>query len=507
MSEPIEAYLRRALLARVYDVARESPLERAPRLSTRLGCDVWLKREDLQPIFSFKLRGAYNKLANLGEEARARGVVTASAGNHAQGVALSASRLGVRAVVVMPRTTPSIKVEAVRAFGAEVELVGDTLEHAAERARALVEERGLVYVHPYDDADVIAGQATIGVELVRQCPAPLDAVFVPVGGGGLAAGVGAVLKSLRPEIRVIGVEPEGADAMARSFAEGRRVALDTVSRFAEGVAVRTPGEETLRVCREVLDEVVVVSNDAICAAIRDVFECRRALLEPSGALAYAGLKQWIAARPEARGLRVAAIASGANVNFERLGHVSERADLGERREAVLAVSIPERPGSFRAFCLALGAREITECNYRRGDGDEAHVFCGVRVEHAGEVAQLARELEAQGYGVLDLTDDEIAKVHVRHLVGGRARHVADERLYAFLFPERRGALAEFLAAMRHPWSISLFHYRNHGSDFGRVLVGLEVPDAELAELDAFVARVGFEGECVTGDPACGLFLR
>jgi threonine dehydratase len=503
----IDDYLRRALLSTVYDVARETALERAPRLSGRLGCEVLLKREDTQPIFSFKLRGAYHRMVRLPREVLDRGVVAASAGNHAQGVALSAARLGAKAVIVMPVTTPSIKVEAVRALGGEVELVGDTLEQAAEHARGLVESRGMTYVHPYDDPDVIAGQGTIGIELLRQRPGRLDAVFVPVGGGGLAAGVGAVIKALRPEVKIVAVEPEGADAMVRSLREGRRVSLDRVSRFAEGVAVKTPGEETLRICREVVDDTVVVGNDEICAAIRDLFEDRRAMLEPSGALAFAGLKRWLAAHPEARGGTFAAITTGANLNFERLGHVSDRADIGERREAVLAVSIPETPGSFRRFCQELGQRVVTECNYRHGAGERAHVFCGVRIEHPSEIEAFAAHLRAQGYGVLDLSGDEIAKLHIRHLVGGRAPHLPSERLFAFWFPERAGALAEFLAAMRHPWNISLFHYRNHGSDFGRVLIGLDVPDAERPELDAFLGRVGFEWSEVSADPACQLFLR
>jgi threonine dehydratase len=505
--ETVDGYLRRALLANVYEVARETPLERAPRLSARLGADVLLKREDTQPIFSFKLRGAYVKMARLSREQLDRGVVTASAGNHAQGVALAASRLGARATIAMPVTTPSIKVEAVRSLGAEVALVGDTLEQAAEHARALEQSTGATYVHPYDDPDVIAGQGTIGIELLRQCPGRLDAVFVPIGGGGLAAGMGAVIKALRPDVRVVGVEPEGADAMTRSLAEGRSVRLDRVSRFAEGVAVREPGTETLRVCRQVVDACVVVSNDEICAAMRDLFEDRRALLEPSGALAFAGLKRWLALHPEARGSTFAAVASGANMNFERLGHVSERADIGERREAVLVVSIPETPGSFRRLCQVLGARVVTECNYRHAATDKAHVFCGVRIDHAEELDELVTDLRAEGYDVLDRTDDEVAKVHLRHLVGGRAPHLPGERLFSFWFPERKGALAEFLAAMRHPWNISLFHYRNHGSDFGRVLVGVVVPSEERAELDAFVARLGFEGTEVSSDPACRLLLR
>ncbi len=502
----IDEYLRRSLLATVYDVARETPLELAPRLSAKLGHQVLVKREDTQPIFSFKLRGAYNKMVRLSATALARGVVAASAGNHAQGVALAATRLGSRAVIVMPRTTPSIKVEAVRALGATVTLVGDTLEQAAEHATALAEQGGLTYVHPYDDPDVIAGQGTIGIELLRQCPGRLDAIFVPVGGGGLIAGIGAVVKALRPEVRIIAVEPEGADAMIRSLREKRRVTLAAVSRFAEGVAVSAPGVETLRIAERVVDEGVVVSNDEICAAIRDLFEDRRAMLEPSGALAYAGMKRWAHEHPQVRGATMIAITSGANVNFDRLRYVSERADAGEQREVIFAVTIPEKTGSFRQFCQVLGDRHVTECSYRIAQGARAQVFVGLRVEARDEAAGLVGALRTEGYGVIDLTDNEVAKLHVRHLGGGRAPHVRDERLLAFWFPERTGALAQFLAAMRHPWSISLFHYRNHGSDFGRVLVGLVVPREDSAALAEFLAALGFEWSDVGDDPACQTFL-
>ncbi len=502
----LDEYLRRSLLARVYDVARETPLEHAPRLSARLGSEVWLKREDLQPIFSFKLRGAYNKIVRLSPEALAGGVVAASAGNHAQGVALAAAKLGARARIVMPVTTPSIKVDAVRALGGEVVLFGDTLEQAAEHAHALAADGG-TYVSPYDDPDVIAGQGTVAIEILRHLPGRLDAVFVPVGGGGLIAGMGAVIKSLRPEVRVIAVEPERADAMTQSLRTGTSVSLPRVSRFAEGVAVREPGVETLRLCRQVVDDQVVVSDDEICAAIRDLFEDRRALLEPSGALAFAGLKRWVAEHPgSAQGVFVA-VASGANINFERLGQISERADLGEHHEAVFAVKIPERPGSFRELCGALGGRAVTECNYRHGDDHEAQVFLGVRVETAAEADVFAGSLRARGYEVLDLSQDEVAKTHVRHMVGGRAPHVANERLLSFWFPERNGALSEFLGAMHHPWDVSLFHYRNGGSDFARVLVGMVVPESDRAALDAFLARLGFDWAEADSNPACRRFLR
>lgn len=505
----LDDYLRRSLLSTVYDVARETPLERAPRLSARLGVDVLIKREDLQPIFSFKLRGAYHKMVRLSPEVRARGVVAASAGNHAQGVALSAQKLGARAVIVMPVTTPSIKVEAVRALGAEVVLHGDAYDQAASHARMLEQQRGLAFVHPYDDPDVIAGQGTIGIEILKQRPGRLDAIFVPVGGGGLIAGVGAVVKALRPEVRVIAVEPEEADAMVRSLREGRRVTLDRVGRFAEGVAVRSPGEEPFRVAQRVVDDGVTVTNDEMCAAIKDLFEDRRAVLEPSGALAFAGMKKWLELHPEARGqgATFVAIASGANVNFDRLRHVAERAEVGERREAVLAVTIPEEPGSFRKLCSVIGARAVTEFNYRYANAARAHVFVGLRVDDRREEEEIASSLRQHGYRVLDLSDDEIAKLHVRHLVGGRAPQVEDERLFAFWFPERVGALADFLHAMRHPWNISLFHYRNHGSDFGRVLVGLQVPPDDEAELQSFLTRVGFEWSDVGEDPACRLFLQ
>jgi len=501
----LEAIVKRTLLAPVYDVAVETPLDEALILSARTGHRVWLKREDLQPVFSFKLRGAYAKMAALTPEQLAQGVVAASAGNHAQGVALAAQRLGCRALILMPQTTPEIKVDAVRRMGAEVVLWGDAYDDAYTEARRREAAEGLVFVHPYDDADVIAGQGTIGLELLRQAPVPLDAVFVAVGGGGLIAGIGAVLKYLRPEIRVIGVEPSDADAMSRSLAAGERVRLDRVGRFADGVAVRQVGELPFALAQLVVDEIVVVDTDAICAAMKDVFEDRRCVLEPAGALAYAGLKAW-AARQERPGQNLVAIACGANLNFDSLRFVSERAEIGERREAVFAVTIPEEPGSFRRFCTIVGERAVTEFNYRYNDPSRADVFVGVRVHDDAERLTVAQALRDAGYDVLDLTDNEIAKVHIRHMVGGPAPHVAHERFFAFAFPERTGALGEFLNQLHQPWNISLFHYRNHGSDFGRVLCGVQVPDADLPAWNSFVNGLDYEVVEVTDDPACQRFL-
>ncbi|HEY0865948.1 MAG TPA: threonine ammonia-lyase, biosynthetic [Fimbriimonas sp.] len=502
----LDSILRQALLARVYDVAVETPLEYAPMLSQRTGNHVWLKREDEQPVFSFKLRGAYNKIASLSAEALAGGVVAASAGNHAQGVALSARKLGARAVIVMPQTTPSIKVDAVRALGGEVVLHGDNYDEAYGHARCLAEQESLTFIHPYDDPEVVAGQATIGLEILKQHAGDLAAVFVAVGGGGLVSGVGAVLKSLRPEIKVIGVEPEDADAMTQSLEQGKRVTLPRVGRFADGVAVRTVGETTFEIARQVVDECIVVSNDEICGAIKEIFEDRRAILEPAGALAYAGLRKCA----EARGLRdrhLVAIACGANINFDSLRHVSERAEIGERREAVLAVTIPERPGSFLEFCRTIGNRPVTEFNYRYADSAQAHIFVGIKVHEQREAESVVAALREKGYETIDLTDDEIAKVHLRHMVGGRAEGAAHERLFAFTFPERSGALLGFLEAMAQPWNISLFHYRNHGSDYGHVLCGVQVPPEDAAKFQAFLDRLGFDYSEQTDNPACRLFLR
>ena len=504
MAHVPDDYLERSLNALVYEVAVESPLERAPRLSARLGSSVWLKREDQQSIFSFKLRGAYNRMARLQPEVLARGVVAASAGNHAQGVALAAQRLGCPACIVMPVTTPSIKVDAVRARGARVELVGDAYAEAEAHALELAAREGATFVHPYDDPDVIAGQGTVGLEILRQAGRKLDAVFVPVGGGGLVAGIAAVVKRLRPQVRVIGVEPDDADAMDRSLREGRRVALEHVGLFAEGVAVRQVGEEPLRICRELLDGMVLVDNDAICAAIKDVFEDTRTVLEPAGALSVAGMKAW-AAREGVRGLDLVAVASGANVNFDRLRHVAERAAMGEQREALMAVTIPEKPGSFRAFCALLGRRAVTEFNYRCSDPAEAHVFVGVDVADAAERAALVRSLRRAGLPCLDLSGDETSKLHIRHMVGGRA-DVPGERLYRIVFPERPGALVRFLEAVGDEANITLFHYRNHGADYGRVLVGLQAAPERVEALQRRLDALGYEYTEETANPAYALFV-
>ena len=498
-------YLERILNARVYDVATETPLELAPNLTRRLGNDLLLKREDMQPVFSFKLRGAYNKMSQLSQSALERGVIAASAGNHAQGVALAAQRLGCKASIVMPVTTPQIKVDAVRARGATVVLHGDSYSDAYEEARKLEKTAGLNFVHPYDDPEVIAGQGTIGIEILRHCSQPIHAIFVPVGGGGLIAGIAACVKRLRPEIRMIGVEPEDADAMRRSLKAGRRVKLEQVGLFADGVAVKQVGAETFRLCRELVDEVIVADTDAMCAAIKDVFEDTRAILEPAGALAIAGAKAYVA-RTGIRAKTLVAIASGANMNFDRLRFVAEEAELGEAREAVVAVTIPERPGSFRTFCSLLGARNITEFNYRYASARDAHVFVGVQVRDRSETHELVGALRGHGLQALDFTDNELAKLHVRHLVGGHAPTVENEILYRFEFPERPGALMKFLEAMSGGWNISLFHYRNHGADYGRVLVGMQVPARDKKKFEAFLEELGYPYRDETRNAAYRLFL-
>jgi threonine dehydratase len=498
-------YLERILLARVYDVAIETPLDEAANLSRRIGNTVLLKREDMQPVFSFKLRGAYNKMAGLTKAQLKRGVVAASAGNHAQGVALSAQVLGCAATIVMPATTPAIKVDAVAKRGAEVVLFGDSYDDAYHHAKAIAAKQKKTFVHPYDDPEVIAGQGTIGMELLRQARAPIDAVFVPVGGGGLIAGIAVYLKRLQPGIKIIGVEPEEADAMARSLCKKERITLPQVGIFADGVAVKQVGEETFRLCQHYVDEVIRVDNDAICAAIKDVFEDTRSILEPAGALGVAGAKAW-AAREKAKGKNLVAIASGANMNFDRLRFVAERAELGEKREAVLAVSIPERPGSFKQFCALIGGRVITEFNYRFADPKVAHVFVGIQVHNRAEIDKLLAQLKKHDLPVLDLTDNEMAKLHIRHLVGGRAPQVDNELLYRFEFPERPGALMRFLDSMSHAWNISLFHYRNHGADYGRVLVGIQVPAKDQKAFQKFLDGLGYRywNEC--RNPAYKLFL-
>ena len=498
-------YLKKILTARVYDVAIESPLELAPTLSARLGNRVLLKREDQQPVFSFKLRGAYNKMAHLSAAERARGVVAASAGNHAQGVALAAQRLGCRATIVMPVTTPSIKIHAVEARGAKVALHGDSYSEAYARAIALARSTNAVFVHPYDDPDVIAGQGTVGMEILRQQPGPIDAIFVAVGGGGLISGIASYVKRVRPEVRIIGVEPVDSAAMAQSLEAGRRVKLDNVGLFADGVAVKQVGKETFRICRELVDEMVCVDTDAICAAIKDAFEDTRSILEPAGALSIAGVKAYCE-RHRTRDKTYIAIACGANMNFDRLRFVAERAELGEEREAILAVTIPERPGSFREFCGLLGKRSITEFNYRYADARIAHIFVGVEVTNRHETAELLRAMHKRRIEAYDLSDNEMAKLHIRHLVGGHAPAAEHEILFRFEFPERPGALMQFLNSMSRGWNISLFHYRNHGADYGRVLVGMQVPPSDHAEFQSFLGRLGYRYVDESSNPAYRLFL-
>jgi threonine dehydratase len=503
----LDGYRRRIDLASVYDVAVVSPLEAAPKLSARLGNHVWLKREDSQPVHSFKLRGAYNKMSRLTPAERKAGVVTASAGNHAQGVALAARKLGLTAVIVMPGTTPAIKVDAVRALGGKVVLDGDTYDESAAHARQLARDKGMTLVHPYDDPDVIAGQGTIGRELLEQAGDGLDAVFVPVGGGGLIAGIAASLKAARPSVRVIGVEPDDAACMTAALKAGRRVVLPQVGLFADGVAVKQAGAEPFRVARKLVDGMVTVSVDEICAAIRDVFVENRSLLEPAGALAVAGLKRWVH-EGGARGRRLAAICSGANVNFDRLRHIAERAEIGDAHETLLAVTIPEKPGSFKRFLGSLGRRVVTEFNYRFSSPREAHIFVGLKLGEDGERERPAilRRLRRQGYPVVDLTGNEMAKVHVRYMVGGRAAGLRDEMLLRFEFPERPGAALEFLNALHGRWNISLFHYRNHGAAYGRVLCGLQVPARERAECRRALDALGYDYSVETGNPAYDLFL-
>src|SRR5215207_4603706 len=473
------------LTSRVYDVARETPLDVAPRLSRRLSNEVLLKREDLQPVFSFKLRGAYNKIAHLNEHEWARGIITASAGNHSQGVAFSARKLGLKATIVMPQTTPQIKVDAVRSMGAAVELSGDSFAEAKAHCDLLVVETGMTFIHPFDDPLVIAGQGTVGAEILRHSQDTLNAVFVPVGGGGLIAGIAGYIKSLRPDVKVIGVEAFEADAMYRSLQAGTRVRLDHVGIFADGVAVREVGQRPFAIAQQTVDEVVRVTNDETCAAIKDIFDDTRSVMEPAGALATAGLRKWVE-REGVRGQTLVALLSGANMNFDRLRFVAERAELGEAREALLAIILPERPGAFRELCTLLGRRVVTEFNYRLSSRETAHIFMGVSTESKQDGQALAEQLNAAGYQTADLTDNEMAKLHVRHMVGGRAPDVRHERLCRFEFPERPGALTQFLEKLGGRWNISLFHYRNHGADFGRVLAAFEVPNEEMDEFSCFL---------------------
>ncbi|AWM39643.1 L-threonine dehydratase biosynthetic IlvA [Gemmata obscuriglobus] len=497
-------YLQRILTARVYDVAVETPLERAEKLSARLGTPVWLKREDTQPVFSFKLRGAYNKMVRLPADQLARGVVCASAGNHAQGVALSARRLGCRAVVVMPVTTPRLKSDAVRGFGAEVVLHGDSYSDAYQHAAELGAANGLTFVHPFDDPDVIAGQGTVGMEILRQHQDPIHAIFVAVGGGGLLAGVAAYVKAVRPEIKVIGVQMTDSDAMARSVRSGERVRLNDVGLFSDGTAVKQVGEETFRLARELADGFIEVDTDAVCAAIKDVFEDTRTVLEPAGAMGVAAVKQYAAEHGPHIGSLVA-VTCGANMNFDRLRFVAERAEAGEGREALFAVTIPEERGSFRRLCEVIGRRNVTEFNYRISDERVAHVFVGLAVTDRGEAAATGRAFTESGFAALDLLDDDLAKDHIRHMVGGPSPLASGERLYRFQFPERPGALVKFLTSMHPDWNISLFHYRNQGADYGRILVGVQVPDATAFR--AFADTLGYPWVDETENPVYRLFLR
>jgi threonine dehydratase len=499
-------YVKKILTSRVYEVAVETPLHAARQLSARLGNNVLLKREDLQPVYSFKIRGAYNKLAQLSPEELARGVVTASAGNHAQGLALAAKTLGVSATIVMPKTTPEIKVEGVRSRGGKVVLHGDSFPEALAYSLKLVEEHGYVYVHPYDDPDTIAGQGTVAMEILRQHQGPLDAIFVPVGGGGLIAGIAAYVKYLRPEIKVIGVEPDDSNCLQQAMAYGERVVLQQVGLFADGVAVAQIGQYTFEICKDYVDEVITVSTDEICAAIKDIYDDTRSITEPAGALGVAGIKKYTE-QYEVTGQTFVAIDSGANVNFDRLRHVAERAELGEGREAIIAVTIPEQPGSFKAFCEAIGKRQITEFNYRYHTDREAHIFVGVQTHPDTDPRKaLIASLTEQGFPVLDLTDNELAKLHLRHMVGGHSERVNDEVVLRFEFPERPGALFNFLNKLGGKWNISMFHYRNHGAADGRVVAGLVVPEDERHLVPQALAEIGYPYWDETKNPAYKLFL-
>ena len=504
----MDHYIEKILSARVYDVARETALDPARNISRRLDNNVLLKREDQQPVFSFKIRGAYNRIYRLKEEhPELPGVITASAGNHAQGVALAATRLGLKSIIVMPRTTPSIKVQAVRDFGGRPVLHGDAFDDAFTHALSLADDKGYTFVPPFDDPDVIAGQGTVGLELCRQHPDPIHAVFVPVGGGGLAAGVAVFMKYLRPDVRIIGVEPVDAASMQASIKRGRRTDIGEVGLFADGVAVRMPGKENFRICRRSLDDVVTCTVDEICAAVKDVFDDTRTLAEPSGALALAGLKKY-AARTGITGANLIAVVSGANVNFDRLRHVAERAEIGERREGLFAVRLPEKPGAFRKFCQTIGRRAVTEFNYRYARGDEAMVFAGIGLTDGdAERSEMLDKLEKAGYSVRDLTDDEVAKNHVRYMIGGQGEGADNEHLIRFRFPERPGALLDFLTRLARGWNISLFHYRNHGAAYGRVLCGVQVPADDEARFADFLKSLGYDYFVETDNPAYKAFLR
>ncbi len=499
-------YVKKILQARVYDLAIETPLDLAPRLTDRLGNRVYLKREDLQPVFSFKIRGAYNRIAHLTDEQKAAGVIAASAGNHAQGVAMSAAHLGISALIVMPKTTPPIKVEAVKRRGGKVVLRGDSYDEAYEYAIGQAEEKGLTFIHPFDDDLVIAGQGTIAMELLRQHHAYPDYVFIPVGGGGIIAGMSAYIKYVSPQTKVIGVEPEDAPTLYKALEAGRRVRLKEVGIFADGVAVAQIGKETFRVAKECVDDMVLVSTDEICAAIKDVFDDTRTMAEPAGALSIAGMKKYVAEK-QLENKELVAIQSGANINFDRLRHVAERAELGEKKEALLAVEIPEKPGSFLAFCKALGRRGITEFNYRYDDNNSAQIFCGIELrDGAKEHLVIVNSLIEKGYKVVDLSDNEMAKLHVRHMVGGHAPQVEDEQIYSFVFPERPGALLDFLKGLTRGWNISLFHYRNHGAAYGRVMLGIQLKSSEKSAFKKFLSENGYAFTEETDNPAYKLFV-
>jgi threonine dehydratase len=510
MTKMSNDYLKKILTARVYDVAQETPLELANTLSQRIDNRIYFKREDMQSVFSFKLRGAYNKMAHLTPAQLKRGVICASAGNHAQGVALSAARLGCRAVVVMPTTTPQVKIDAVKARGGEVVLFGESFTDAYDHALTLEKKHKLTFVHPFDDPHVIAGQGTVGMEILRQHPEPIHAIFVAIGGGGLIAGVAAYVKAVRPDIKIIGVQTADSDAMARSLKAGRRVTLSDVGLFSDGTAVKLVGEETFRLAKKYVDDIIIVDTDAVCTAIKDIFQDTRSIVEPAGALAVAGAKAYVErarhGKQPIKGQSLVTIACGANMNFDRLRFVAEMADAGEAREAVFAVTIPEERGSFRRFCETVGPRNVTEFNYRISDAKSAHVFVGIQIGNADEAGKIARNFEKAGFGVLDLTHDELAKVHIRHLVGGKSELAGDELLYRFEFPERPGALMKFLSSMNPGWNISLFHYRNQGGDVGRILIGVQVPKKEMKQFDAFLAQLGYRFRDETKNPLYKLFL-
>lgn len=501
-----QRYIKKILDARVYDVAIETPLTEAKSLSKRFGNNIFLKREDLQPVFSFKIRGAYNRIVQLSEEQKAKGVICASAGNHAQGVALASKELGIKAVIVMPQTTPEIKVRSVKSYGAKVVLKGDAFDEAAAHAQELIKKHGYTYIPPYDDPDVIAGQGTIAMELMWQFTRPIHAVFICVGGGGLIAGMAAYIKYLRPETRVIGVEPDDSNCLQAALAAGERVILDEVGIFADGVAVKQIGEYPWEICKDLVDEVITVSTDEICAAIKDIFEDTRSIAEPAGALAVAGIKKYIE-REQIEGENLIGTLSGANMNFDRLRYISERTEIGEKREAILAVTIPERPGAFKSFINALHKRSITEFNYRYSDNEEARIFVGIQIQHGGlGREELVQDLRENGYGVVDLTDSDMAKQHIRHMVGGHAPHIGNEKVYQFQFPERPGALLKFLMSLGTRWNISMFHYRNHGAAYSRVLMGAQVEENEMGEFEAMLNKVGFRYENMTDNEAYRLFL-